>query len=143
VPAPTPVITPPAVAVARAELFVDQLPPDVPSVNEIVRLPQTVLGPLIAPGCVFTVTTAVAGAQPVFSVKLMVVVPEVTPVTMPDDEPTVATSVLELDHVPAPGPDDNATADPIQVFSVPVIAVGTGLTVIVDVADAPQGLDTL
>lgn len=59
----------------------------------------------------------------------MVTVPEATPVTMPDAEPTVATKPLLLVHVPPVEASANAVVIPVQTFRVPVIAAGSGLTV--------------
>jgi hypothetical protein len=61
---------------------------------------QTDERPEIAAGELATDTTMVL-LQPAGSVNVIVVVPEVTPVSTPVDKPIVATDVLLLDHVPA------------------------------------------
>jgi hypothetical protein len=59
----------------------------------------------------------------------MPVIPEATPVTMPDDGSTVAVAVLVLVHVP-PGMElESVVVKPIQVLGVPENADGSGLIV--------------
>jgi hypothetical protein len=52
------------------------------------------------------------------------------PVTNPVDDPIVAFALL-IDQVPAEVISDNKVVNPVQTLSVPPIAVGTGLIVIV------------
>ena len=59
----------------------------------------------------------------------MVTTPEVTPVTIPDVEPMVATPVLLLVHVPPEVASVNVVVKPTHTFVVPPIAAGFGLTV--------------
>ena len=59
----------------------------------------------------------------------MVITPEVTPVTMPDVAPMVATPVLLLVHVPPEVASVNVVVKPTHTFVVPPIAAGFGLTV--------------
>jgi hypothetical protein len=66
-------------------------------------------------------------------------VPEVTPVTSPVPEFTVATAVLLLLHVPPDVACDKVDDEPIQVFVVPVIADGAPLTVATAVTLHPPG----
>jgi hypothetical protein len=62
---------------------------------------------------------------------VIVDVPPETPVTVPDDEPMVATLVVPLVHVP-PGEMSVSVVDvPAQIEARPVIAPGSGFTVTV------------
>ena len=56
------------------------------------------------------------------------------PVTIPDPNPTVATAVLLLLHVPPPGVSNKLVVNPAQTVSVPVMAFGNGSTVTTAVA---------
>jgi hypothetical protein len=56
-------------------------------------------------------------------------VPAVTPDTIPEPEPTVATEVELLLQVPPDTASLNVVVDPVQTVSVPVIAAGNGVTV--------------
>ena len=60
---------------------------------------------------------------------MTVVVPAATPETTPVDEPTVATPVAELAHVPPAGVLDSVVVAPTQTDAVPAIAEGSALTV--------------
>jgi hypothetical protein len=117
--------------VAIAILLLLQVPPVVPSLNVVVKPTQTDAIPVIAAGTGFTVTTAVC-LQPVDNVQVIVDVPELTPLTTPDEEPTVATDVVLLLHV-APEPPLSVVVLPAHTVNVPVIT-GTGLTVTTAVA---------
>ena len=66
----------------------------------------------------------------------MVDVPEATPETIPDADPTVATDGLIDVHVPAPAALARVVVAPTQTVSVPVI-VGKGFTVTTVVAEHP------
>lgn len=66
-------------------------------------------------------------------------VPAATPVTTPDEDPTVAIAVLLLDHVPLPE-TDKVVVWPTQTAVRPVIPEGMGLTVIVLVAEQPANV---
>ena len=59
----------------------------------------------------------------------MVAVPKITPVTMPVEEPTVATELLELDHVAPTVASLNVVLLPKHATLLPVMAPGTGLMV--------------
>ena len=63
------------------------------------------------------------------------VVPEPTPVTLPDPS-TEPITVAVLLHVPPTVASVNAVMEPIQTSGVPEIAAGTGLMVTVLVEDA-------
>ena len=58
----------------------------------------------------------------------MLTVATVPPVTIPVVEPTVATPVALLLHVPPPA-SDKVVVNPEQTLRLPSIAVGNGLTV--------------
>ena len=67
----------------------------------------------------------------------MTVVPGATPVTIPVAEPTVATAVLPLNHVPPPVGSNKDVVLPTQTVGIPMMAVGGGVTVTVMVAAQP------
>ena len=66
----------------------------------------------------------------------MVALPAATPVTTPV-EPTVATAVLPLLHVPPPVELLKGVVNPAQTTAVPVIEDGNELMLIVEVARQP------
>jgi hypothetical protein len=86
------VTTPVAFTVATTPLLVLHVPPEVASVSIVVLLVQTVAVPVIA--AIAPIFTVVVLLQPVASVYVIKVLPELTPVTMPDDDPIVATPVF-------------------------------------------------
>ena len=98
----------------------------------------------------FTFTVAVtAFVHPFASVTeyVMIADPAATPVTTPVAD-TVATAVLDEDHVPPVVADANCVVKPEHTFVAPVIAatVGNGFTVTavaVDVAEHPLALLTV
>src|SRR5438552_391935 len=99
-PAATPVTMPveaPTVAVPVALLL--QVPPLMASVRVMVAPVHTVEEPEIADGADTTVTVILV-LQPVGNVYTMELVPGETPVTIPEEEPTVATPVAVLVQVP-------------------------------------------
>lgn len=59
----------------------------------------------------------------------MVAVPAVRPVTTPVVEPTGATAVVLVVHVPPAGVQDRADVEPAQRLSEPLIAPATGAVV--------------
>ena len=61
-----------------------------------------------------------------------------TPVTMPDDEPTVANVASLLLHVPPEGASVSVVDRPIQTWPAPEIEAGRLLTVTVVVAMQPE-----
>ena len=138
VPPDTPVITPVVELIkAMPDAALDQVPPDVTSVS-VEELPwQSVRVPEIGDGAGLTVTT-VEVLQPVEpKTKMIVVVPELTPVTTPVVDPTVATDVLLLDQVPVPDASTNVVEVPAQSAVVPDIDAGNALTVTTAVALQP------
>ena len=138
IPAATPV-TVPVVAPTEAipELLLVHV--DVPEGSvSVVELPTHTVGvPDIADGNGLTVTGVVA-IQPVGSVYVIVSVPADTPVTIPDAAPTVAKPLLAV-QVPPGDVSPNVVVKPIQTLVTPVIAAGSGLTVIGLVTKQPPG----
>ena len=67
----------------------------------------------------------------------MVAVPALIPVTTADKEPTGATRLLLLDHVPEPEASFNVVVPPTQILFVPVITAGVKFTVMLYVAIQP------
>ena len=59
------------------------------------------------------------------------------PVTTPVPDPTVATAVLPLVHVPPPDASLKAIVDPTQTDGEPVMANGKGFTVTTTEAEQP------
>ena len=109
-------------------------PPELVSVE--VAPSQTAAEPEIADGNAFTASTLIA-LQPIPDVKVIVVVPELTPDTTPEPVPMVATPVLLLDHIPPPE-DDSVAELPIQIEPAPEIVPAEVLTVAVNVTAEPQ-----
>ncbi len=116
--------------VATAELLVVHVPPPVP-LSVVDANTHNEYGPVIADGSGLTVTTIVE-AQPVPRAYVITEVPEVTPITTPVDDETVATDVLPLVHVPPPELLSVVVA-PVQTLAVPVMA---GVEIIVTVCVA-------
>jgi hypothetical protein len=109
-------------------LLLVHVPPGVVELSVVVAPVQTVLLPVMAAGNAFTVTTAVR-VQPLVPKQVMVAVPAATPVTVPDDEPMVATAVLLLLHVAPRLVVLNVVVDPAHILNVPAMALGAGCTV--------------
>ena len=59
----------------------------------------------------------------------MLTTPPATPVTIPEEEPTVAIVISPLLHVPPPETSDNVMNWPTHTEFGPVIFAGNGLTV--------------
>ena len=98
----------PTVATEVLPLLQTPAPPDaVASLNGMVKPVHTLPGPVIVPanGDTSTVTIVVVVADPqnaLVSVYIMVVVPTLIPVTMPEVEPTLPLLGILLLHVPVP-----------------------------------------
>ena len=60
---------------------------------------------------------------------MIVAIPALTPVTMPDPVPTLAVPGAELDHAPNKVASLRFVVRPTHTFKVPVIDAGSGLTV--------------
>jgi hypothetical protein len=100
VPADTPNTTPPVEPTdATSVLLLLHVPPDEVSLNVAVDPEQNPETPLIAPGAEWILTTVVS-IQPDVEVKVTVVDPCATPLTVPVAEPTVATLLPEMLQVP-------------------------------------------
>ena len=100
VPPLTPLTIPDDVpTVATAVLLLLHVPPIALLLNVVVDDWHTVIVPVIDPASGVTLTGLVA-AEPQPVLYVIVAVPPLTPLTMPDDVPTVATAVLLLLHVP-------------------------------------------
>ncbi len=142
VPAETPVTIPVVPTVATDVLPLVQAPPEV-VLDKVVTPPtQTLNVPDIEPtdGSALTVTTFVTNAahpKLFVTVYVTLAVPAATPETMPV-EPTVATAILLLVHVPPPVVLASAVLAPTHTVAVPVIAdtEGNELTVTI-VVEAP------
>ena len=111
-------------------------------VAESVVLPptHTTIVPVIGPGLGLTITVMLT-EQPVGNVYTMVAVPGETPVMMPDDDPTVATPLLLLVHMPPAGLPVSDNVAPTQRRAIapeeiPKI-VGNGFTVTLAVMKQP------
>ena len=68
----------------------------------------------------------------------MVAVPAETPVTAPEEEPTVAIPVEPEDHVPPEVASLSVVFAPTQTVAVPDIADGGAFTVTAIVAEQPE-----
>jgi hypothetical protein len=139
VPAATPVTTP-VLEFTVATLVVPLLhTPLEMSLSDVVDVSHTLVVPVIAPGAAFMVIAFVT-TQPDPVVYVIVAAPAATPVAEPVELFIIATSVLLELHVP-PLVELVYVADvPAQKDVDPPIAAGTGLTVIVVVADVAVGV---
>lgn len=136
VPEAIPLTTPvPGTTDATEGLLLVQIPPMVGSVSVILSPTHTCVGPLIGPGAAITVTVVVAAQPP--AVYDISVVPLLMPVTRPEVETTVATVGVILLQAPPPTPSLSVRVEPTQILPAPVIAVGTGFTVITTVTLQP------
>jgi len=132
VPAATPLTIPddePMVAIAVLLLL--HVAPMLVVLNVVLAPAQTANVPVMALGAGCTVTTTVVKHAEEGSVYVIVVVPPArpTPVTTPEDEPTVATAGVLLLHVPPGVVWLSADVMPGQSTVTPLIAPGVGLTV--------------
>jgi hypothetical protein len=135
--------------VAIAGLLLIHVPPVVEFESEIVAPAQTPVAPVIKPalGMSVMLTACVSTAVPHILVTEydMMAVPVVTPPTMPDKIPTVATGGLLLVHVPPVAALVKEADVPGQRVVGPIIdpALGNPITVTIWVSTAvPQELVT-
>lgn len=138
-PALAPPTVPVKLTVAMLPFVLYQNPPGVASLSAAVLPVHSVLTPDIGAivGTVITVTVAVAVIPPPV-VYDIVTVPPATPVTIPEDEPTVAMVMSELLHTPPLAVSLSVVVEPAQINIVPVIG-DIGCTFIVAVTtDEPQ-----
>jgi len=124
--------------VATVVVLLVQWPPVVASVNVVEAVPHTWNVPAIdaGAGTVFTDKSAVV-LQPVGNLYVIVVVPLITPVTIPVEEPTVATEVVLLVQVPPGEASVSATVAPSQIAAIAPITAGIAFTVNVCFAEQP------
>ena len=120
--------------VATEVVLLVHVPPDGVELYVTLSFEQNTFEPLIAVGVVLTVTTAVRKQDVAVMMYDIVVVPALTPVTIPVPEPMVPTAVLLLDHVPPPVELVKAVIEPAHTDSVPLIAFGKAFTVTTRVA---------
>jgi hypothetical protein len=125
-----PVTTPVALTEPTAGTELLHTPPPTALLNVVADPIQTLATPVIVPGLIFTVTTAVF-KQPVDNLYVIVEVPPATAETSPVLAPMLATLVLLLLQVPPVVPSDNVVKVPTHRLIVPPIAAGFGLTVTV------------
>ena len=139
VPADTPVTIPLRLPTLTAPVPVPALhsPPPAVSLNVTLAPAHTVPGPVIVVGERLTVTV-VEMLQPTVEVKVILLVPVVTPVTTPVVGVIFATAVLPLSHVPPPLSVSVICAPTHKADGPPGIA-GVGLIVIVAVRVQPVG----
>ena len=116
-------------------LLLLHVPPAVASVRVVVKPTQTAAVPKIGVGNGFTVTIAVTISVD-GKVYVITDVPAVTPVTMPEDDPTV-TLPLPLLHVPSPPASVNAVVDNSHTLRFPFITGKVVLTVTMVVVEQP------
>ena len=136
VPPPIPERTPEVPIVATDILLLLQVPPAVASASVIVKPLHTTFGPVMGAGVGLTVMTVLA-EQPLGNATTIVAVPANTPVTTPDNEPTVAFVVELLLQVIPVVTSLNVIVLPSQTDAGPVIAAGLALTVTITVAWQP------
>jgi hypothetical protein len=105
-----------------------QVPPLTAWLSEVVVPGQADKVPVMADGVAATVTTAVA-TQPTPIEYVMVAVPMDMPVTIPVEDPMVATPGALLLQLPPAVASARVVVEPTQVFSVPVIGAGVATTV--------------
>jgi hypothetical protein len=134
-PAPTPVTVPLELPiVATPVLPLVQVPPPTAFVSVVVLPRQTfAVAGAIAAGVIATVAGFIATQPEAFTNEIFTV-PADNPVTIPVADPTVATEVLPLIHVPPPT-SVSVVVDPTQMLTAPGgdIAEGFAFTVTVDV----------
>lgn len=133
-PAVTPVTIPvPDTTVAIPVLLLLQLTP-VEVVDNVIVLPtHTSVGPVIEAGSGLTVTIVVE-VQPVPIDVVIVAVPADCPVTIPVNEPTVATVTSLLLQLPPELVEVSVVVCPTHTVAVPVMAPGPEFIVTIVVA---------
>jgi hypothetical protein len=108
-------------------LLVHTPPAGVP--DNVIVLETHIVVRLVMDGLAFTVTVVVA-EHPEGSVYVAVAIPALTPVTIPEADPIVATASGLMLHVPPAGVDDKVVEEPAQIVVIPVMALAPGFTVI-------------
>lgn len=114
------------------------VPPLTVAVSEVSAPTHTVEAPETDPaiGSGFTVITVVR-THPSGEVYVIRVVPDATPLTVPEAKPMVALAGAELLHVPPPGGDDRVVDAPTHTVPDPEMAEGRAFTVTSVVATQP------
>ena len=135
VPALLPPMKPGLSSVATVVGVTDHVPPVVVLLSVVVRPTHSVRLPVMAAGVGVTVTTLVV-VQPPTEAAVIVAVPGVMPVTTPVPD-TVAMAVLELLQATGLVVVLSVVVLPTHTVAVPVIAVGTGVTVTTAVVTQP------
>jgi hypothetical protein len=106
------------------------VPPPLPSLSNTVAPTHSPNGPVIGEGSGFTVTIFEM-LQPVTgNVAVIVVTPGLTPLTIPVENPTVATPVELLLQV-TPVEDVSVRVEPTHTADAPLMLEGSGFTVTV------------
>jgi len=122
-------------------LLLLHVPPDTVFVRLVVCPAHTEVVPPIAEGNGLTVKPVVV-KHPVGKVYVITVVPPglAPPAAIPELLPMDATVVLLLLHVPPPDGSPNVVVRLTQMFVLPVIADGKGLTVTIAVVEHPPAV---
>ena len=130
VPSATPVTRPvDATTVATVGVPLIHVPPGIDPVSVIVDVAHSADGPVMGVGRGFTVTV-VDLLQPVATMYVIATVPADKPQTVPVAS-TVAMPPTDGLQVPPPVASPSSEVDPAHRLSVPVMAAGSGFTVMV------------
>jgi hypothetical protein len=134
-----PVTSPAVPTVALPTELLLHVPPGVGFDRVVVAPSHNVTAPagVIATGAGLTVSDNVA-VQPATDVFVIVVVPGATAVTIPEEDPIVATAELLLLQLLPPA-ELNVVLSPAHTVEEPVIGPGKGFTVI-DIVDVQPPL---
>ena len=128
VPVLIPVTTPVLPTLATEVLLLAQVPPVVVSVSVMAEPTHTVAGPLMIPavgaGSTVTLCTEVSVPQPNTAVKVILVVPAVTPVTTPVEEFTDAIAVDPDVQVPPEVESERVIELPTHTVEGPDMVTG-------------------
>jgi hypothetical protein len=126
--------------VATDGVLLLHVPPEVASDNVMVVPAHNEVGPVIVPADAAGLTVTVVETVQVPIAYVTTAVPTVTPVTTPDEEPTV-TLAEPVAHVPPATVLDKVIVLPWQTTGeAGVIAAGDVLTVITLIAKQPVGI---
>ena len=122
------------------DVFADShVPPEKLFVNNTLSPTHTDKGPVIAAGNGFVVKITPALHPVLSSVYEIMVVPAAIGMTAPVNEPTVATVVVVLLHVPPGVEEERETTELTQDAKGPIGVAGSGLTVIERTEKHPVG----
>jgi hypothetical protein len=134
-----PLITPLAAPIVATDVLPLLHKPPVTASLHVVAAPMHTLPlPVIADGSALTVIVFVT-MQPAPIAYVIIAVPALTPLTIPLLDPTVAVAVLLQVHIPPVGKQLCVVAEPTHTLLLPVMAEGTGFTVMPFVAMQPVG----